>query len=165
MDSRKIATVIEERHPEPSVHLDSPYLAKIEEIMARLMGPFAALFLASVPKRILNEASKPYWYETREQFVGMHVDQFEKEKGGEVAFKGAAPIVQEVTALLKENGDGPFFMGNTVSYADFVWGGLLLFAQRCGQETLDGLLKVSGDAQVHTALLEGLRPWSKRSDH
>lgn len=165
MDSRKIATIIEEKYPEPTVHLDSPSLAKLEGIMGRMMKPFAPLFLAQVPKNILNEASHEYWYATRSQWVGMHVDEFEKENGGEVAWEGLAPLLQEVTALLTENKDGPFFMGKTVSYADFVWGGFLIFARCTKQEILDETLKLTGDAQAHTALLEGLRPWSERCGH
>lgn len=165
MDSRKIADVIEEKYPQPSVHLDSPYLTTVEDVVAKLMKPLAPLFLAQVPKNLLNDASLDYWYTTRAKWVGMSVEEFEKEKGGDVAWNEAAPLFKEVTAMLKERQDGPFFMGKTVSYADFVWGGLLIFCQRVKQEMLDDVLRLSGDAQAHQALIEALRPWSERCGH
>ncbi|KAJ9150866.1 Glutathione S-transferase [Pleurostoma richardsiae] len=164
MDSRKIATVIEESYPEPSVHLDSPYLAKLEDIMARLMPQFRPIYLPAIPKRILSTASQAHWYSTREKMVGMPLDQLEKEKGGERAWAKVEPLFREVTELLKEDGAGPFFKGRTVSYADFVWAGFLIFLQCIGPDVYGEFLRRSGDAEAHAKLLEAVRPWSERNN-
>ncbi|KAJ4146500.1 hypothetical protein NW754_001965 [Fusarium falciforme] len=163
MDSRKIVERVEKEHPEPSIHLDSPTLAKLEEIMPRIMGPLRPIYFTTVPERLLNEESVPYWHETRSKLAGMPLDQLNKEKGGQVAWDAAKPIIAEVEALLKENSEGPFFLGKTPSYADFVWAGFLIFLQR--NQVIDDLYNVSGDSQLHKDLLEATAPWHKRNDH
>jgi glutathione S-transferase len=94
----------------------------------------------------------------------MPVDQLEKEKGGELAWNEAEPALRGATALLKEN-QGPFFLGETVSYADLVWATVLLFSKRMGMGFFEEALKRSGDAQVHLDLLEAVRPWSERDGY
>ena len=144
MDSRKIVERVEKEHPEPSIHLDSPTLAKLEEIMPRIMGPLRPIYFTTVPERLLNEERVPYWQETRSKLAGMPLDQLNREKGGQVAWNAAKPI-------------------KTPSYADFVWAGFLIFMQR--NQVIDDLYNVSGDSQLHKDLLEATAPWHKRNDH
>lgn len=164
MDSRAIADLLEKDHPSPSLHLDSPYLAKLEALMPNLMPAVRGNYIPQIPKRLLNEASVPYWYRTREEKVGMKLDALEDTEGGDKAWAQAAPLLHQVTDWLNEN-DGPFFMGDTVSYADFVWAGFLIFFRRVGQDGFRALLENSGDAQAHQNLLSAVEPWSKRDDH
>ncbi|GAB1309911.1 GST N-terminal domain-containing protein [Madurella fahalii] len=165
MDSLKIAEVIEAEYPTPSVHLDSPYHARLREFMRELMGRLQPVYVVNVVKRILDEVNAPYWNKTRAASVGMPLDQFEKENPVEECWEKVAPAMKGVTALLEENPQGPFFMGSEVSYADFMWGGFLLFMRHIGEEMLEELLKVSGNAKVHRDHLEALSPWTKRNDH
>jgi glutathione S-transferase len=165
MDSRKIVNFIEEKYPEPTVHLDSPYLAKIEAIMTRVTPPLRPVYLFAVSDRLLNERSRVYYRQNRAHWAGMPLEQFEKEQGGEAAWERTAPILQEVVELLRENPEGPFFMGTTVSYADFIWGAFLIFLQRIGQELYDEALNKSGDAKAFADLMEGLSPWTKRDGY
>ncbi|KAJ4391824.1 hypothetical protein N0V93_005444 [Gnomoniopsis smithogilvyi] len=165
MDSRVIVDVIEKDHPSPPLHLDSPYLKKLEEILApQIMPALRGSYIPLVPKRLLNEASLEYWYRTREEKVGMKLDVLENTEGGEPGFAKAEPLLRQVTSWLKEN-DGPFFMGNTVSYADFVWAGFLIFFRRIGTDKFEPLLEKTGDPSLHLALLSAVEPWSKRDDH
>jgi len=53
-----------------------------------------------------------YFEKIREAELGMPLAQFEKEQGGEDAWKGAEPAFKEVGKLLKAEGR-PFFMGKT----------------------------------------------------
>ena len=164
-DSRPIADEIEKRHPSPSAHLDSPVVAKLEQIMPQAFPSLMGVFIPKVPKRLLNEASHPYWYETREARVGMKLDQLEREKGGQEAWDSFKPALDQVTAMLKEDPSGPYFMGKEVSYADFIWGGFLIFMQRIGTDLYEKTLETAGaDAEVHSKLLLGLDQWSERSD-
>lgn len=165
MDSKAIVEVIEKDHPEPSLHLDSPYLSKLEELLPQIMPALQPNYIPVIPKRLLNEASVPYWNETREAKIGMPLDEFEKTKGGDPSFSQAEPLLKQVTELLKENPYGPFFTGKTVSYADFVWAGFLIFWRRIGEDKFSELLKRTGDAKVHEDLLKAVEPWSKRDDH
>ncbi|KAI9932540.1 hypothetical protein ASPWEDRAFT_33439 [Aspergillus wentii DTO 134E9] len=158
MDSRKIADYIEAQQPEPSLHLDSPYLEKVEALWTRYMMGLVPLLLPQVPKRLLNDASHEHWYTTREKMVGMSLDQLEQVADAKKAWEEAGSAVAEITALLKEN-EGPFFLGSTASYADFVWVGMLLFAQKLGEEYIKETLERSGDRQVHLDLLAAVKPW------
>ncbi|KAF7553778.1 hypothetical protein G7Z17_g3377 [Cylindrodendrum hubeiense] len=163
MDSRRIVSRIEESHPEPPIHLDSPTLPKLEAIMSRLMEALQPIYLLAVPRELLSERGVEYWYSTRQERAGMPLEQLDKECGGQIAWNAGQPILHEVEALLKESQDGPFFLGKTVSYADFVWVGFLIFMQRIGG--IDELYKISGDIQLHNDILEGTAPWHKRNDY
>ncbi|KXX80634.1 Maleylacetoacetate isomerase [Madurella mycetomatis] len=165
MDSLKIAEVIEAEYPTPSVHLDSPYHTKVRDFVRDIMGRLQPVYVVHVVKRILDEPSVPYWNRTRAEYVGMPLDQYEKENPVDKCWEKAAPVMKGVTALLEENSQGPFFMGSEVSYADFAWGGFLIFIRSIGEEMLEELLKVSGNAKVHLDLLEALSPWTERDDH
>jgi len=165
MDSRVIATEIEKRHPKPTVYLDSPTLAKLEGIMPKIMLGLRGIVFPQVPISLLNEASHPHWYKTRVARAGKDLDQLAKEEGGQQAWDKLKPHIDEVTALLKEDESGPYFMGKTVSYADFVWGGFLIFIKRVSLEEFQRLMKITGaDSEVHNKLMVALGPWSLRDD-
>ncbi|KAH6853234.1 hypothetical protein B0I37DRAFT_2439 [Chaetomium sp. MPI-CAGE-AT-0009] len=167
MDSRAIATAIDAAHPSPSVHLDSPILAELEALMPRLMPTLAPEYLLNVPRVILGPASVPYWMETRKRFVGgVELEEFAAKADKGKMWADAEVLLREATALLKRGGnEGPFFMGGEVSYADFVWGGFLVFVRCQGEELFEEVLKRTGDAQVHKTLLAALVPWIERSSY
>ncbi|KAI0137641.1 putative glutathione S-transferase [Hypoxylon sp. NC0597] len=166
-DSSEIAKVLEEKHPEPSLHLDSPYLPKYAEQLVAVFKLIGPVYVPGVYKRILNEPSLDYFRTTREKWTGTTLEKYEESggEGGEKAWKAAAPHLQNITALLKENPDGPFFEGKTVGYVDFVHAAFLIFMRRIGEDYLEAALKASGDADVHLKLLEALKPWTERLDH
>ncbi|KAL1839244.1 hypothetical protein VTJ49DRAFT_1722 [Mycothermus thermophilus] len=162
MDSRVIAERIEALYPTPSARLDSAALARLYDLMPRLMAAIRPIFSVRVPKYILSEASQEYWYRTRGERVGMPVEEFAAKNPEKECWDRADEVVKEVTGMLTEGG-GPFFLGEEVSYADFVWGGLLIFLKRQGEEEVYGeLLRRSGDGEVHERFLKALEPWTKR---
>lgn len=112
MDSKKIVDVLEESHPSPSLHLDSPILKKVEELISQCFTPLSPINLPRVPRFLLNPRSAEYFERTRGASFGMPLSQLEKEKGGESAWKAAEPKWKELATLLKAEG-GPFFMGKT----------------------------------------------------
>ncbi|SPQ17684.1 b5c5e312-99ed-4ce0-a515-0ea22776eefb [Thermothielavioides terrestris] len=160
MESRAIADQIEALHPSPPAHLDSPALAKLQALVPRLQVALRPVYMPRVPRLLLAEGSAAYFRATRAALVGMELDAFEAANPEAGVWDTVEPLLREVTALLEEEG-GPFFLGAQVSYADFVWGGLLLFYERLG--ALEELLRRSGNAEVHRRLLEGLQPWTKRN--
>ncbi|KAI0189902.1 putative glutathione S-transferase [Astrocystis sublimbata] len=166
MDSSKIANAIEKICPSPSLHLDSPLREKVEAYIACAHIALAPVSIPNVPRRLLNERSHEYWHETRSNYTGMPLDQYEKEQGGDgKPYKAAAPHLQAVTAILNENLDGPFFMGSTISYTDFVWAGFLTLFRRIGDDVFWSVLEATGDGAVHQKLLDKLERWSARDDH
>lgn len=165
MDSRAIANKLEELYPTPPLHLDSPVLAKLEAIMPELMPTLSGIYIPLVPKNILDPASHPHWYKTREAKFGMPLDELAETKGGDVAYNGAKPYLEQVTALLRQDTSGPYFLGTEVSYADFVWGGFLDFFGRVDPKALERILQTSGDGQVHVRLMDGLKEWRARDNY
>ncbi|KAI1636355.1 putative glutathione S-transferase [Biscogniauxia mediterranea] len=165
MDSWEIAQTLEKQKPEPSLHLDAPFLPTVIDLTTKATIELIPIFAARTPKLILDEPSIPYWYETREKSLGAHPDKLEQEKGGDRAISAATPHLQAVTALLKEKSDGPFFLGATPSYADFVWAGFLIFMSKLGDDTKEAVFKATGDAAAQEKLLEAVKPWSARDDH
>jgi glutathione S-transferase len=161
MDSRKIAARIEADHPTPSVHLDSPYIDRLTQNLRAALIPLEPVYLYLVLTRVLSDKSIPYFTATREEDIGMPLDQFHRERGM-TAWEESEEAFSKITAMLQEN-EGPFFMGQTVSYADFVYAGVLLFLKGLGDDVFAKLLKASGDdGQAIKTLLEAVRPWSKR---
>ena len=166
MDSRRIAEAINERYPTPAIQMESKYYTWLEKNYSALMTDLQGVYMPLIPARLLNEASVPYWHETRSENVGMPLDQLAKERGGDVAWGLVEPLLKEVAGMLKENGDGPFFLGKEVSYADFWWAGFLLFVKEIGEDLWEELMRRSGEnAKAHEELLEAVRPWSERNDH
>lgn len=171
MDSMAIAKHIEAKHPTPSIHLDSPYVTKVQELLGELMQLGTGLrgvFLPLIPERLLNQVSVDYWMESRAKKLGKPVEALTADERGGKAWEYATKPMQEVTKLLKEN-DGPFFTGDTVCYADLIWAGFLLFFQRQGDDLFQKVISISGDVEgqdnVHVKLLEAVKPWSARDDH
>lgn len=165
MDSAEIAKAVEKAFPEPSLHLDSTFVDRLFAVLKEIMAAILPVYIPLVPQRILNEASQPYWYETREAKVGMPLDQLAREKGGDPAWAAAAPFLRQVSDLLRENPQGPFFLGETPSYTDFIWGGLLVFLRRIGDDVLEKGLESTGDRDLHLKFLEAIKPWSERDSY
>lgn len=164
-DSWNIAQKLEREHPEPSLHLDSPYVAKIQDQMPKVMGHIKTITASTVPRTLLREASLDYWRKTREERIGMTLEKAQAEGTGLKTWQKAEADIKQVTEWLKEN-EGPFFAGSELSFADFVWVGFLLFWQRVGDGNYEHFKTVVGaDITVHEKLLEAVKPWSERNDH
>ena len=112
MDSRKIADALEKEYPSPSLHLDSPILKKVEELVPECIGTLLPVILPRVPRVVLSPRSAEYFSRDRAEHFGMDLSQLEKEKGGDSAWKAAEPKWKELGTLLNAEG-GPFFMGKT----------------------------------------------------
>ena len=112
MDSRKIAVELETQYPEPSLHLDSPVLPKVEACVLGMVTPLGPVVLPPIPRKFLNTASKEYFERTREARFGMPLQQLEKEQGGDKAWEEATSAFKEVGDMLRAEG-GPFILGKT----------------------------------------------------
>ncbi|CAM1504928.1 Fc.00g025190.m01.CDS01 [Cosmosporella sp. VM-42] len=163
-DSGKIAYTLEKLHPNPSLHLDSPYHTKVEQLASKIVQNVCPLCYSRVPVNLLNEASVEYWYTTRRERLGMTVQEYEEKLGGEAAYLGAEPYLNQMTELLMEN-DGPFFMGSEASYADFIWVAFLVFFKRVDEGIFVEVLKRTSDEAVHRSLLDACASWLQRMDH
>ena len=164
MESRAIAAALEQECPSPSLHLDSPILPKVEALMKIITPTLFPVFLPRVPRDILNERSIYYFRKTREEKFGMPLDELEKsEKGGENAWESAAPPLSKLAELLKENG-GPFFRGETVSYADFIVVGFFQCLKRLSYDD-DMFGRAMQIDPSFLVLYKACAEWLKRDDH
>ena len=118
MDSRKIAAELEKQYPEPSLHLDSPILPKIEACVLNMVKPLGPVLIPPIPRNCLNAASAEHFERTREARIGMPLQQWEKEHGGDKAWEQATPSFEEVGNMLRAKG-GPFLLGKTGRVAIF----------------------------------------------
>ncbi|KAI1432868.1 putative glutathione S-transferase [Xylaria sp. CBS 124048] len=164
MDSWTIAQEIERLHPSPPLNLDSPILPRYLSLHGKAFMEIMPNYILEAPRRLLNDINHAYWHHTRSQWVGKPLDQFVQERGGEKAFRAGAPYLQQITALLKENG-GPFFMGQTISYTDFVHTGFLVMFRLLGDDLFKPLLDATGDPETHLRFLEAVKPYIDRDNY
>lgn len=163
MDSYKIADVIEEKHPVPSLALNTPMQLRFRDSLIKFMGKLTPIYVPGVATQLLGEESLEYFLTTRQEDVGMPLDDF-KTQHGPGAFERCEPFAREITALLNESSSGPYFLGDTVSYTDLMWAGILLFFKCLGTEEYQQVLRATGDAGAHTRFLDALSPWTERND-
>ncbi|TLD39559.1 putative glutathione s-transferase protein [Venturia nashicola] len=140
MDSKKIAIALEETFPKPSMHLDSEYLPQMYDLVAECQKYLMPFWMPSVPADVLNPVSAEYFYTTRLTKVGKPLQELAKEATPEQWDK-SRPHFEKIAALLKTNG-GPFVMGDSVSYADFVLVSFLQFIRRSHEVAFTKVLAV-----------------------
>ncbi|KAH8881180.1 hypothetical protein GQ53DRAFT_735884 [Thozetella sp. PMI_491] len=163
MDSTKIAARLEADYPNPPIQLDTPYFARFKPPYIAAMTAIRSDYIYLVFTRVLADESLPYFKESRESDMGMSLEQYYQECSGG-GWEKAKDGFAELTALLKEN-EGPFFMGHTVSYTDFMLIGPLLFLQTLGDDVFSKVIEASGDdGQAFKALLEASKPWWERDN-
>ncbi|KAL7945042.1 hypothetical protein V8C42DRAFT_324397 [Trichoderma barbatum] len=166
MESRKIAEAIEQKHPSPSVYLDSPAVKRIESLVLNTIKPIYPLLMYKISQVILTEKSYDYWVGQYTREYGMTLDEYERQFGGEKAWAEAQPAMSELTALLEEGqAGGPFFLGKDASYADFTWVGGLIFVKRTDEGVFQELLNRTGARDAHQRLLDACEPWLKRNTY
>ncbi|KAL8996890.1 MAG: hypothetical protein Q9169_003701 [Polycauliona sp. 2 TL-2023] len=146
MDSKNIADRLEEKYPDPPLHLDSPQRAKMEALVPRLFMPL--------------RGSVPYFYASRAETYGIPLDQMDKELSGEKQWEEARPVLREIAALVEERG-GPFVHGREVSYADFIFVGALSLFKRLGEGVFERLVEME---PVLGALYEASEKWLEKDD-
>jgi hypothetical protein len=160
MESLNIAKALEKRFPEPSLHLDDPKLPKVLELVDKIMFCIAPNMLPEVYMSIVPDASKPYWHESRLRWFGIEIMEMKRLHGGEGCYDTAAAPLREVTGLLKDNADNPWFSRDTAGFTDIVWVAFLLCCKCVGNNLFDDFLRSIGDdKQAHLNLLEAARPW------
>jgi len=161
MDSRNIAARLEKDHPTPSLHLDSPLLPVVYEIIPSILDPIRANWMPLVPQNLLNPRSAEYFTRTREERFGKTFEELRVESGGEEGWIEAMSGIKSLGRLLAQE-DGPFFMGKTASYMDFVVVGLLHFYHRIDERLFKKVLDIEPALGV---LYDASKPWLERDDY
>ena len=160
MESRKIANTLEPLYPTPSLHLDSPVLARVEKLLPHVVESFRPLFMPLVPKVFLNPRSEEYFIASREKSLGKSLDEW--AKGADQGLENAKPHIKELAQVLKENSEGPFFLGKEVSYADFPVVAWLRMFERLG--VVDKIWSLEGGQDLKK-LYEASAKWLERDSY
>lgn len=163
MDSWLIAQSLEHLYPERSLDLSWSGTDKVKSAAVAVWDAIKPDVVHKIASQLLNPVSKAYFLSTREKRFGKPLDQLEAEEGGQKCYNDASHIVKEIGDYLQENKAGPFFQGDRVSYADFIWVALLQCVRRVGDSYLHKLLAV--DPEPHQALLNACAKWLARDDH
>lgn len=160
MDSRKIATELEQRYPSPSLRLDSPVLKEVEELVGKIM-PFLWLTV------VFPKAKSTIPPRSAEHFERAFIEQGGKsvsqlvEGIGEDARTKAEPAMKELGHLLKAEG-GPFLLGKTASYADFVIVSFLQCIKRCDEDLYERAVAIEPALKI---LYDASTAWLERDDY
>jgi len=160
-DSAKIAPELEKLQPTPSLHLDSPILPRVSALVGEIAGPLIPFWMPLVPKNLLNPPSAAYFERTRAEKLGKPLSELAKDATDEQWAKCKEPTAK-MAALLKENSEkGPFFMGETVSYADFVLVSAIHFFKRVDESYFERFV---GSDDAFGKLYEACGKWLERDD-
>lgn len=164
MESKAIAQAIEAKYADqgPSLRLDSDVLPKVEEVVGKIAMPLVGVWMPKIPRALLNPPSAEYFERTRAERFGMPLEQLAKEKGGDKGWEEAKPGMEEAAKLLKNNGDGPYFEGNTPGYADGVFAGMMRFLKRVDEQDFERFL---GFDDVFKKFYDACEKWLERDDH
>lgn len=134
MDSWPIAHELEKRYPSPALNLDDPVNVKIRDQISKILGPVFLELLPTIPS-FLPERSQEFFHRTREEAFGKPLPEVYKEAlaNADENWKKTEEPLKEVADLLHKH-EGPFFLGETVSYADFIFVSALYFVKRIDEQ-------------------------------
>ncbi|KAH9865450.1 hypothetical protein J1614_009034 [Plenodomus biglobosus] len=158
MDSWRIAHALETRYPEPSLHLDDPIVVQVRDSIAGLFVPLRPHLIPKVPS-VLSERSAEYFYRTRKERFGVALQDVAKG-AGEANWEAARGPAKVMGDLLRRNG-GPFFLGEKVSYADFILV-TALHCFKCVEEEL--FTKLVGLDPAFEKVYEASKQWLEKDD-
>lgn len=109
MDSWAIAQALEKQYPSPSLHLDSPDVVELLELIT--LAPIYSICVPLIPD-ILSEVSAEMFIRTREGFYGKSLGQLMDEEGAEACWKEMGVAAKKMGDAIRKT-DGPFVLGNT----------------------------------------------------
>lgn len=189
-DSWPIAHELEKLYPSPSLHLSEPIVPLVRDQIAEITKPLAGFLIPRVPVEFLSERSAAYFYETRKKRFGMELSEVARTTATEENWeKGRAPA-KKVGDWLREK-EGPFFLGETgefllfalcclvvfmfdgetisgrsadlmaVSYADFIFVGMLHFMRRIDEKLFERFCEFD---PAFEKLYEACGEWLKKDD-
>jgi len=117
--------------------------------------------MPTLQSNLLSDRSKEHFVQVSEQKYGKSFDQVMQEIGGEEAWIEALPSIHKLGEILEKNG-GPFVMGDTPSYGDFVIVGGLQFLKVVEEDFYNRFIKIKS---AFEKLYDASRQWLERDDH
>ncbi|KAK5166664.1 uncharacterized protein LTR77_008208 [Saxophila tyrrhenica] len=163
MDSQTIAERLEELSPAPSLHLDTMVHESVHAALLSVIGAARPTIILAAQQNILSEGSAAWHAQDRERRFGKSVEQWEKDEGGEKGWKAAQPGLEAVKAELNRHkrDEGPFVLGGTVSYGDFLIAGFFEWLRRADASLYERYVRYDESFKKHR---EACEPWLARDD-
>ena len=162
MESKCIALALEPFFPEPCAYLDSPVLKQVEAARA---ATFTALIPVLVPRMPVECWAGPtiaFGIEARTKTFGMPLHELEARFGGEPAWQKAMSGLQRLADILNYDLSGPFCLGATPSYADFL---IVAFLEWCRCAGGGCFERIVGFDKAFLELYIACDPWLRRNDY
>lgn len=149
MDSSKIVEKLEAAHPDPSLQLNDALQQQAQEALTKILFPMVAFVFLRVHGKVVTEGEMDWFRTDREQracqMLGrdhISLEEWERESGGEEAFKASEPGMERLSKLLEEHkkDGGPFVLGSEPCYTDLMVVGLAEFYRRIGDGAYEKLV-------------------------
>lgn len=161
MESRKIASAIEELHPGPKAHLDNEIHLRTQKALNTVLMTLQAVLVPRMPRECLSGPTIQYHRDARVKTYGMTLEELEATSGGDECWRRAEPHLKTMAGILRENPSGPFCLGDVPSYADFLIVGFLEWCRLLGGDCLERVYKVD---PAFASVYNACEPWLKRND-
>ncbi|KAL7944093.1 hypothetical protein V8C42DRAFT_358770 [Trichoderma barbatum] len=161
MESLSIAKKLEALQPTPNAYVDHPVVEEVARSRKRLLMCLAPVLVPRMPRECLSGPTIRFHEKAREKTYGMTLEMLEDRFGGRAAWTKAQPLLDDLAGILKRQ-DGPFCLGQTPSYADFI---IVAFLEWC--RCLQGGIfeRIVGNEKSYHDLYMACRPWLQRNDH
>lgn len=161
-DTANILPAFEKLKPEPSLHLDSPMNERVSDAFSKINPKLAPIWMVRVPEQLLNPPSAEYFHRTRSETVGCPLDELAKSDKAKNAWNEARPGLEELKKLIHEDESGPYFLGKTPSYADFIAVGAFEFYKRHSSEDL--FQEIMKFDEGFSKLYQACEEWLQKAD-
>ena len=132
MDSLKIVERLETLYPQPSLYLETKTHEKVLPAIGKAVNAARPMIMATVCRNVLREPSAPWFAADRERRFGKTLDEYERDEGGDAAWDAAQKGLESLKLEMKQQkkDDGPFVLGSTVSYGDFLIAAIFTWLER-----------------------------------
>lgn len=160
MDSAKIAPVLEQLQPEPSLLLKGPH-DRVHKVVGQMMGSLVPTFLYRV-RDGLNPASAEYYEAKFKPLFGIGLDELAESELARNSWTNAEPSIHEMGEILGEQPGGPYVLGSVVSYADFVFAAVLHCILLLDTSILEKLFAYDTAFKTHH---EACKLWFERAEY
>ncbi len=151
MDSQKIVEKLEQLHPEPSLYLDTKVHESVYGAVASTIDASISTIIPAAQRNILREPSASWHAADRERRFGKSLEQLEEDEGGEKAWDAVKHGLEALKAELSKHkrDDGPFVLGGTVSYGDFLIAGFFEWLKRADDTLYERFIGYDASFKEH----------------
>lgn len=139
MNSLLIAPKLEELYPEPSLHLDTSPYAEAQDTVNEIIMTLVPYWLPKIFNKVSTDEDRKWAYEVRAPEAGYPLDQWQHLPAD--SFWEASKAGFGKLAALLERTEGPFVLGEKLSFGDFVIVGMIKMFERMGGEDLEMCLR------------------------